>query len=1824
MATAPVTVNANLNFNAASIRAAGNQVQSAFGNINLPSKSINNFNNSLGRITGQASEFDKSINAATARVFAFGAAVSIINGISTAFKGLISSTIEVDKRLTEIGSIIGISVDQLGRFKTAIFDVAKNTGQTFDTVANGAAELARQGLSAEETVKRLNAALILTRVSGLDAEGSVSALTAAINGFTSAGLTAEQIINKLIAVDTAFAVSAKDLAEAFSRAGSTAEDAGVSFDELLGLVTAVQQTTARGGAVIGNAFKSIFSRLSRGTVIDDLKALGVEIDQSQTGIQKLQALSTALANISDPTKANAIKELAGGVYQINIVSAALKDLSSETSIFGRASEIAAKASNEGFEKNVQLNQTLSSQINSLVQGITELGSKIGELTIAPVIQNLLTGANKLLDIFNKVFDPEEGNKLIQGFFKGIGAFISGPGLILVSAAFFKLFQVVAKFAAQGVSDLFKIGSEQERIKNIEGGIVALLQQDASLRATLLSTSATQAQKEQAVINAIKQQNTLLTQQQQLVNSIASAAARAGVGGFTPTGGFSGKGGKGRFAAGYMEEEAMARSLGATSSVKAKMGKGTIDGQKFIMNNQEVEIPNFAGGRDSAVIPLYARGFVPNYANEDDNPLSKVKKADLDTYKKSSKDTNIRGIGTFSQAQILAELTRRQKTKEQKIKKDKLITGTAENRLPIKGNPFGFLVPFLGGEKGQFTESINQKLAISKGKYKGVNFDLTNLDARGPLLPARELEGAKKRKLDISEKIKREVVKAAVSYSRLITSALGNPIIKKSGIEELFAASGGRQGAYGAMQGVIGSAFEAAVVAAVGGKEAAPEGDNFDVNTANKDIDTIFFGGQGQKKKYDFKVSNSQDNVRSFVSKIIADDPNYQTKLKDFFANKAKSKNKSAASGFIPNFNSLNKGIPVSKIRAHFDGMGSPVAVTNTRDEPNGLKDAIGREKKGIGAYTEKMAAGGFIPNFAIAGSLGLLFGLNTALGALGSAFSGLSKEVEEEIETRDELNTKLEEEKGKDNPNIGEIKKIEQALAGLNKNIEAAEEESKKIGGLFSNIATALNLAISAREIASQFGGKGRGNVGNVAGAPQAKSMATKSTLGSAGNFGTQIGNTIIPNAAKIPPTIGPSIGKSLTPAVTKGLGSLGPAIKSFGPKILGSFKSIGPLLGRGVGAVLGGPLGIAATLAPVVGDSLGKFLGERTGAAKELKASKPLDDARTVWIEANSEARKINGELKKLNEAIKKVEGEIAKGGERSLTRSLTNTGELSREAFNKNAAGGSEAQRDRLNIYSDSLMSVNNIARSQKARGPLTLEQDSNLSKERIQEETSLKTKGLKKESQISGQEFAREYGKIIKDFQGGTPILGEIKPTVANADISKTLKDVDKLSNDLLNLDPTNTNQVEFESKQAKLQTELSDKLSSLEFNLNTGAKTEEEKQANKEFIEKLRSNGNAQIAAQTKINNEAIKNEYASRVSILKEEQDILNKFVDDWNSKFSQNLSSFETSLANIKDFNVGSTVSGLGEANFNKGALSNIRDPEERRAALQGRIGAVQQITGQAESLGLTNLLSPEQLTAFKSNLFTQSTLGSGISAVQQNLLSPAASKITEKALGKQITNKEGKVETVGGLQGDAKKAVEQGLYTPIMDSLNKLKEIAKAEGSTGGNILARDIERTQDQLSQSGGGSIEQFTKILSADLSRYGLKEESKIAGQMVQAESLASANQLTDVGLGQNLVTAQDDLSKRTEDLSRLFGSLVDSVKVDKIAELPKVTETIVTSITNLNKELETLKEAANKVHGSLVTAAKAAETAATNLGNIKGAPLTGKPVEVPPAPAQPQGV
>jgi len=91
---------------------------------------------------------------------------------------------------------LNASAGTLDKFGNSLFDIAKNTGQSFDVVAVAATELSRQGLGLEETLRRTQDALILTRLSGLDTASAVEALTATINSFNKAGLDSTTIISK--------------------------------------------------------------------------------------------------------------------------------------------------------------------------------------------------------------------------------------------------------------------------------------------------------------------------------------------------------------------------------------------------------------------------------------------------------------------------------------------------------------------------------------------------------------------------------------------------------------------------------------------------------------------------------------------------------------------------------------------------------------------------------------------------------------------------------------------------------------------------------------------------------------------------------------------------------------------------------------------------------------------------------------------------------------------------------------------------------------------------------------------------------------------------------------------------------------------------------------------------------------------------------------------------------------------------------------------------------------------------------------------------------------------------------------------------------------------------------------------------------------------------------------------------------------------------------------------------------------------------------------------------------------------------------------------
>jgi len=633
LTTATIDVRANT-------RGMERDILKALQTVELSQINTKKSSQALGRITGQVSEFNKSLEASNARVVAFGASAGAIFAVEKALSSLISSTINVQKQLADVNVLLNLSSSSLEKFGSSLFDIARNTAQSFSEVATAATELSRQGLGVEETLKRTNAALILTRLSGLDAKSSVEALTATLNSFSGSALDAVEVVNKLANVDAAFAVSSADLANAISRVGSTAVDAGVSLDELIALVTSAQQTTARGGAVIGNSFKTIFTRLQRGKVQDLLGSLGVDTTEGQSAISLLQQLASTYDTLGASQKSY-VAEQVGGVFQINILKAALSDLGKEYSIYGRALDTSLSSTDEAIRRNELLNKTVSALSSQTVASLEEAANKIGTIVFEPNAKGFLSGFNNLLESFNNIDSESAGGKLMEGFFKGVSNFIGGPGAVLATAVLVKLFARLGQFAAGSAKELLGTNKAAQQQAAIEQSILSILQKNSQFTSQILAGKMTTVQAEKQMLDYLTAQSNILREQERLSKVIGANLAMKGVSVGASGIPMTAPAKKTKAAAsGYIPNFATDMAVGqAMESAGArehgykagKARKTTIhDGngksfKSFVNNKEDVKTFTNAAGKKATVVrppngfgentQYAAGGFVPNFAEK---------------------------------------------------------------------------------------------------------------------------------------------------------------------------------------------------------------------------------------------------------------------------------------------------------------------------------------------------------------------------------------------------------------------------------------------------------------------------------------------------------------------------------------------------------------------------------------------------------------------------------------------------------------------------------------------------------------------------------------------------------------------------------------------------------------------------------------------------------------------------------------------------------------------------------------------------------------------------------------------------------------------------------------------------------------------------------------------------------------------------------------------------------------------------------------------------------------------------------------------------------
>jgi TP901 family phage tail tape measure protein len=940
-------------------------------NLGTNSRQINALAQPLGRITGQADEFTKSMEAANARVFAFGASVGIINGVSKAFTALVKNTIATEKALTDINVNLNKSSAELDKFGNSLFDLAKSTGQSFQTVADGALELSRQGLDAVDVVKRLNDALILSRLSGLDAQQSVEGLTAAINSFSSAGVTSEQILNKLVVVSQKYAVSERDLIEGIKRSASVAEQAGVSLDELIGVITTVQERTARGGAVIGNAFKTIFSKIQDKGALEDLQNLGIQVTDAAGKILPatsiLQNLAKEFEGLSQIQQTDIAKKL-GGVYQLSNLLAAVKDLGSEESKYADIVKKSQGATTQAYQKNVALNQTLDALINKVSVSAEQLGATLGKIGLTDNLKGVLNFFSELLDGIQNILGEESGlGSLVRGLAKGIGNLITGPGLALFGAIILKLSKDLVQFGFSSLKGFFGIGKAAKEIADVERSINTALATNIGLQQKLFSLEGNRAGQLKVITDALIQQEAVIRRSASISKDLASPSYGLGVRATTQGLRVPEK----NAAGGYMpavakESSDISRGVGGARSgdkpvIIPNFNFGGGKKGSIVAHTGEYAIPNFAGSGGTAIfnrnmvqkmgLPAGAKkitasgGFIPNFV--DYTQYSQSRLSSLVNGKNFQKKLE---SGSLSQ--------------EEKSILEALNAKTAKFSNTWNGELYPSSVMLLpNASSGQnISHSFKEPYGgydMFVGKAYGIN---PNLSKDSKFKKMLNLDSAMDESLASAANFVLQQVKPDIDpQPESVTS---------SNIKSLISASGGA-GALGSIRGALFEAVTNSIIKGVS-KESIGAGNNntldveFGASNKRNVLEEIF---GLPKNHYDYgDYKNSLEQKDKYVRQVI-----------DNLSKSRKSRISRAVSGYIPNFadplkDAINRemaaGVPASQIyidkNQSLKSASNPMGlmVANRRDEPMGGQQGINRAiKEGRNPKTYG-AAGGFVPNYA--------------------------------------------------------------------------------------------------------------------------------------------------------------------------------------------------------------------------------------------------------------------------------------------------------------------------------------------------------------------------------------------------------------------------------------------------------------------------------------------------------------------------------------------------------------------------------------------------------------------------------------------------------------------------------------------------------------------------------------------------------------------------------------------------------------------------------------------------------------------------------------------
>ena len=335
--------------------------------------------------SGVVKEIKEGFNSAITNVVSFTAAMSI-------FRKMVDTAKSLDTSLFNLQVATGQTREETKGLMNTYNQMAKELGSTTNEIAEAADAWLRQGRSIDETNELIKDSAILSKIGMIDSADATEYLTSSLNGFKLSADSALAVISKLNAVDMNAAADAGGIAESMSKTASSAQQAGVSIDQLIGMIATLTDVSQASPENVGTAMKSIISRYTQvkankfvdyesgddlSNVEKVLAKVGVKIRDGVTDFRDLGDVLDELAgkwNTLNDVEQNAISYNLFGSYQSNFG----RILLSNWDKVEKLTEISENSSTEALDKFSAYTDSVQSHINSMIASYEHLASVIAD------------------------------------------------------------------------------------------------------------------------------------------------------------------------------------------------------------------------------------------------------------------------------------------------------------------------------------------------------------------------------------------------------------------------------------------------------------------------------------------------------------------------------------------------------------------------------------------------------------------------------------------------------------------------------------------------------------------------------------------------------------------------------------------------------------------------------------------------------------------------------------------------------------------------------------------------------------------------------------------------------------------------------------------------------------------------------------------------------------------------------------------------------------------------------------------------------------------------------------------------------------------------------------------------------------------------------------------------------------------------------------------------------------------------------------------------------------------------------------------------------